>query len=59
MQGRAYNFPIIIQIARDYSAIPATSAPAERVFSIARNFISKKQTRIASENVCYMLCLRN
>jgi hypothetical protein len=59
MQGRAYDFLIITQIDRDYNVIPATSAPAERVFSITKNFISKKQTRIASENMRYMLCLRS
>jgi hypothetical protein len=59
MQGRAYDFLIITQIARDYNAIPVTSAPTERVFSITKNFISKKQTRITSENIRYMLCLRS
>jgi zinc finger BED domain-containing protein 1 (E3 SUMO-protein ligase ZBED1) len=58
MQSKAYEFPIITQIARDYLAIPATSAPSERVFSIAGNLISKKRTSIASENVRYVLCLR-
>ena len=37
----------------------ATSAPSKRVFSIASNLVSKKQTRISSENVCYVLCLRS
>jgi hypothetical protein len=59
MQSKAYEFPIITQIARDYLAIPATSAPSERVFSVAGNLISKKRTRIASENVRYVLCLRS
>lgn len=40
-------------------AIPATSAPSERVFSMAGNLISKKRTRISSENVRYVLCLRS
>jgi hypothetical protein len=46
-------------MARDYYAIPATSAPFERVFSIAGNLISKKRTRISSENMRYVLCLRS
>jgi hypothetical protein len=58
MQSKVYEFPIIPQIARDYLAIPATSAPSERVFSVAGNLISKKRTRITSENVRYVLCLR-
>jgi hypothetical protein len=58
MQSKVYEFPIITQIARDYLAIPATPAPSKRVFSVAGNLISKKRTRIASENVRYVLCLR-
>jgi hypothetical protein len=33
MQSKAYDFPIITQMVRDYGAIPATSAPSKRVFS--------------------------
>ena len=46
-------------MARDYYAIPITSAPSERVFSMAGNLISKKRARILSENVRYVLCLRS
>ena len=46
-------------MALDYYAIPATSAPSERVFSMAGNLISKKRTRISSENVRYVLYLRS
>jgi hypothetical protein len=59
MLSKSYNFPIITQMARDFLAIPATSSPSERVFSLAGNLISKKRTRIASENVRYVLCLRS
>jgi hypothetical protein len=57
IQSKAYEFPLITQIARDFMAIPVTLATSERVFSIAGNSISKKRTRIASENVRYVLCL--
>ena len=50
---------LITQMARDYGAIPATSAPSERVFSVAGNLIAKKRTKISSENVRYVLCLRS
>jgi hypothetical protein len=46
-------------MARDYHAILATFAPSERVFSMASNLVSKKRTRISSENVRYVLCLRS
>jgi hypothetical protein len=46
-------------MTRDYIAIPATSAPSERAFNIAGNLITKKRTKISSENVRYVLCLRS
>jgi hypothetical protein len=58
MQSKVYDFPIVTQIARDFTAIPATSAPSERVFSQAGNLVSKKKTRINSANIRYLLCLR-
>ena len=46
-------------MARDFQAIPTTSLPFKRVFSYAGNLITKKRTRITSENVRYVLCLRS
>ena len=59
MQSRQSKFPIICQMARDFTAIPATSAPSERTFSVAGNLISEKRTRISSANVRAVLCLRS
>jgi hypothetical protein len=59
IQSKIFDFPIITLMARDYIAIPATSAPSERVFSVAGNLITKKWTKISSENVQYVLCLRS
>ena len=59
MLSKAWDFPIISQMARDYYAILVTFAPSERVFSIASNLILKKRTRISSKNVRYVLYLRS
>ena len=59
MQSKVYDFPIITQMARDFQAIPATSAPSERIFSQAGNLVSKIKARIISENIRYVLCLRS
>jgi hypothetical protein len=59
MQNRAYDFLIIIQIARDYNIIPITSIPTKYIFSITKNLISKKQICIASKNIYYILYLRS
>jgi hypothetical protein len=58
VQSKVYDFPIVTQIARDFTAIPTTSAPSEWVFSQAGNLVSKKRTRINSTNIRYVLCLR-
>lgn len=57
--SKRFEFPIIMQIALDYLAIPASSAPSERVFSEAGNLISRKRGLICSENLRYVLCLRS
>lgn len=57
--SKVYEYPIICQMAHDYLAIPATSAPSERAFSYAGNLITKRRIRISSENVRYVLCLRS
>ena len=53
MQSKAYDLPIITQMARGYGAIPAISAPSERVFSV---LIAKKRTKI-SQNMLYLRSL--
>ena len=47
MGSKEYEYPIIARIARDYLAIPATSATSKSVFSIGGDIITKKreQTR--------------
>ena len=44
------QFPIICDLAMKYLCIPATSAPSERVFSVASKIISKFRNRINDEN---------
>jgi len=46
-------------MARDYLAIPASSAPSERVFSVGGDIVTKKRNRIGGDNLRYLLCLRS
>jgi hAT family protein len=46
-------------MARRYLAIPATSAPIERTFSIGSNIISKSRNRLEPETVKQIVLLRS
>jgi hypothetical protein len=45
-------------VAERILAIPATSAPSERVFSSAANIVDKKRVRLKPENVDLLVFLR-
>ena len=51
-------FPTIAKLARKYLCIPASTAPAERVFSTAKNILQKKRWRILPERLGKCIFLR-
>ena len=52
------DYPHIWKVAERILAIPATSAPSERVFSSAANIVDKKRVRLKPENVDLLVFLR-
>ena len=59
MGSKEYEYPIIARIARDYLAIPATSATSKSVFSIGGDIITKKRNELGVDNIRRLLCLRD
>ncbi len=52
------DYPHIWKVAERILAIPATSAPSERVFSAAANIVDKKRVRLKPEKVDILVFLR-
>ena len=50
-------YPCLARIARDYFAIPATSVPAERVFSGGADLVTKKRGALHEETIEACICL--
>lgn len=53
------KYPLLSSLAKLYLAIPATSAPSERLFSGATNTVTDKRSRIAPETLHGVLFLRS
>jgi hypothetical protein len=54
----AKKYPYLWKLAGIILAIPATSAPSERVFSAAANIINKKRVQLKPETLDVMIFLR-
>jgi hypothetical protein len=50
-------YPCLARIARDYLAIPATSAPAERMFSCGADLVATKRGSLNEETIRACMCL--
>ena len=55
----AREYPCLARIARDYLAAPATSVPAERVFSDGADLITKKRGSLSEDTIRACICLKS
>ena len=46
-------------MAKDYLAIPATSAPVERVFSGETDLVTQKRRSLKGETIHEIMCLKS
>jgi hypothetical protein len=53
------SFPFLSKLARRVLCVPATSAPSERLFSVAGQTITKKRNRLTHEHVSLLVHLKN
>ena len=58
-KNREKSFPTLSKIARRILCIPGTSAPSERVFSVAGLTISKMRAKLDCENASCLIFLRD
>jgi hypothetical protein len=55
---RKDQFPILFRMAERYLAIPATSAPSERLWSIASRIVTIRRAKLSSEIVADIMFLK-
>ncbi|KAL3971429.1 mitogen-activated protein kinase binding protein 1 [Sarotherodon galilaeus] len=49
-KNNAARFPTLATLAKSYLAVPATSTPSERLFSVAGNIVTKKRASLTAEH---------
>jgi hypothetical protein len=56
--ARASRYPVLAEMARVYLAVPASSAPSERVFSVAKLVLSDKRRRLDVDRVARLMFMK-
>ena len=55
---REMLYPLVAKLAKKYLAIPASTAPSERVFSVAKNILQKERWNILPSRLSKHIFLR-
>ena len=54
-----HNHPNLAKLAKRYLCVPATSVPAEQVFSVAGEIVNTKRASLKPENIDLLIFLKN
>jgi hypothetical protein len=52
------QYPLLSKMAKDFLAIPATSAPVERIFSGGTDLIEQRRCSLKGKTIQECMCLR-
>ena len=52
------KYPVLAAMARDFLAVPATSAPSERAFSLGRQVVSTWRHALEADTIQQIMCLK-
>ena len=52
------KYPVLATMARNFLAVPATSAPSERAFSLGRQVISTWRHSLEADTIQQIMCLK-
>ena len=58
-KSQEHDRPVLAAMARDFLAIPASSASSERAFSFARRTVTEWRSSLAPETIRALLCLKS
>ena len=53
------QYPHLAKMAKYYLAIPASSAPVERIFSGDADLITQTRCRLSANTIRYCMCLKS
>ena len=56
-KARQLLYPNLAKLAKKCLGVPASSVPAERIFSLAGNLVTKKRVQLSAENINLLIFL--